>query len=238
MEVDPSNGATEADLVIPVPDVLVADWAGLANTFLPDPDTVRRCQDKAKAARILGDLAPRTYWVRETTGAGGRGARTEMAAQYLPGRNMSCELVFWHGELLGHFCKERLSYLVAHREANVTGHGTSLVSTCIPPGNLVHDAHLACKRLSTDGVPHGIFGVDFREDEWGIARITEVNAGRFLTASYVYFYRAGYNLPRLAVERALGLPETPLGPYPEGISIVRQIDHEPWVGRLTTKKVW
>jgi hypothetical protein len=156
-----------------------------------------------------------------------------MAAQYLPGRNMSCELVYWGwGAKVQCFAKERLSYAVGRREPNVGGVGTSMVSRCIAPGELFALADKAICGLCKDSDPRGIYGVDFREDEWGTPRITEINAGRFLTASYVYYYRTGYNLPRLMVEQYLRLEETPLAPYPEGIGIVRQIDHEPWVGRL------
>lgn len=235
MEVPQSRDHLSADLVIPVPDVLVREWAGMPNTFLPEAETIDRCQDKSKTARLLGDLAPHTYWVRETTGAGGRGARQEMAAQYLPGRNLSCELVYWSEDAVPLcFAKERLSYSVSHREPNVGGVGTSMVSRCIAPGILLHVADSAVRRLCKEGQPRGIFGVDFREDEWGTPRITEINAGRFLTASYVYYYRTGYNLPRLMVERCLGLERTELAPYPEGIGIVRQVDHEPWVGPLNS----
>ena len=42
--------------------------------------------------------------------------------------------------------------------------------------------------------------IDFKENKKGEPKITEVNAGRFLTASYVYYYLTDYNLPLLMVK--------------------------------------
>lgn len=223
----------EGDLVVPVPDSLVRLWAGRPRTFLPDEETIERCQEKHLTAKLLGDLSPLTYWVRDTHGAGGAGAAKldgRMAAEYLPGRNMSCELVYRRGELLGHFTKERLSYAVAYVEPEVRGIGSSAVSRCIGDTNVLRIAKEAVSRLVSE--PNGVFSVDFKEDAYGTPLITEINPGRFLTASYVFFERTRYNLPRLMVEAALGLPLTPLPAYPEGIGVIRQTDSLPWVGRL------
>ena len=220
----------QADLIVPVPDSLVRLWAGRPNTFLPSHDIVKLCQEKDNLAKLLGDLAPRTWWVRSTHGAGGYGAEKTMAADYLPGRNLSVELLYWHGDLKASFSKERISYSTREVEPNVAGVGQSMVSRCIIDSNAFEVARWAMARIGEE--PHGIFGVDLREDEFGEPKITEINPGRWLTASYVYYSRTGYNLPRLACEIALGLEPSPLPAYPEGVGIIRALDREPWVGRL------
>lgn len=230
IEAKQSNiGETEFDLVIPVPDCLVKSWSFMPKTILPHLDEVELCQDKVKCAEVLGDLAPQTYWVRATSGAGGAGSK--MASEYLPGRNISCELLYKDGKLYGYFMKHRLSYLVKRVEPSVfEGMGQSAVSVCINDKKILRLAKKAIKKISK--CPNGVYGIDFREDEKGRPKITEINAGRFLTASYVYFYSTGYNLPKRMVELALGLPLTPLGKYPEGIGIIRQIDKLPYVGKV------
>lgn len=223
----------EGDLILPVPDSLVRLYAGRPRTFLPPADVVERCQEKHLCAKLLGDLAPLTYWVRDTHGAGGAGAARldgRMAAEYLPGRNLSCEVLFFDGKLSAWFQKERLSYRANTVEQNVQGIGSSAVSRCIRDSNLLDMSLWALNRLTEK--PHGIFAIDFKEDRYGLPLITEINPGRWLTASYVYFYSTGYNLPRLACELAIGIEPTPLSDYPEGIACIRQTDSWPWVGRL------
>lgn len=236
--VDEQARGTDADLIIPTPDSLVLLYADKPGTFLPAKSVIETCQSKALTAKLLGPvLCPETYWVRETSGAGGAGARQEMASQYLPGRNISVELVYCTGVVWGHFVKERLSYSVKCIEPNVVGIGTSMVSRCIEAPEYVDLAKVAIAKLSGDGNEHGAFGVDFREDKYGRPYITEINAGRFLTASYVYYYRCGYNLPRLLVELALGMDVTPLTDYPVGNAVIRQFDSEPYVGPLAEEMV-
>jgi len=229
-ECELTTASETADLIVPMADSLVALWAACPRTFLPSASEVALCQDKSRLAKVLGDIAPLTYWVRDTHGAGGAGAKQVMAAEYLPGRNLSMELLYNRGELLATFQKERLSYSTIRPEPNVCGVGTSMVSRCVDDPASKEVCHWAMKRISAE--PHGVYAIDLRENEFGDPKITEINAGRFLTASYVYFYRTGYNLPRMMAEVALGLPVTPLSSYPLGVSIVRGYDREPWVGML------
>lgn len=210
------------DLMVPVPDAAVPRFVGKPKTLLPDKLTVEICQDKARCAAILGDLAPKTYWVRDTHGAGGKGA--QMASQFLPGKNFSCELAYFNGELIGHFIKERLSYSVKNNDGAMDKRGSSAVSVCVNNPIVLLRAKEAIGMIMDK--PHGAFGVDFKEDEYGVPLITEINPGRFLTASYTYFYSTGYNLP-LALVKAYFGEEYKLGKYPEGEMVIRQTDCSP-----------
>lgn len=215
------------DLCVPVPDSLVLKYAGKKNTLLPKKSEIALCQDKAACAKILGNLAPKTYWVRDTHGAGGAGA--QMASEYLPGRNFSCEVVYFHGEILGHFVKERLSYSVKGTDLPLDKRGSSAVSICRKDDLIAELALEAVNRVAKK--PHGAWGIDFKENEEKIPLITEVNAGRFLTASYVYFYMTDYNLP-LKLFKAYFDEDYTLGEYPANKGIIRQTDSLPWIGEL------
>ena len=226
MEVPEWKGE-EYDLKIVVPSKMILKDDHV-KTFLPTKEEIDLCWDKAKCAEALGYLAPKTYWVRDTTGSGGKGA--QMCSEYLPGRNISCEMVYYNGTLAGYFMKHRLSYSTGGVQEMVAGVGTSMVSTCIDELEILSIADRAVGKVSKK--PNGIFSVDLRENEAGEPKVTEINAGRFLTASYIYYHLTTYNLPRLYVELALGLDLTPLGEMPVGKSIIRQLDRRPWIGEL------
>lgn len=223
----------ESDMIIPVPDSLVKMYVQNPLCFLPDYSTVTLCQNKAACAKSLGNLAPITYWVRETTGAGGKGA--QMASEYLPGRNISVELIYKEGALIGSFMKERLSYKVGSVEHSVIGVGSSAVSKCIWEEEFAECAKAAVLRITDQ--PHGIFGVDMQCNAEGSPRVTEINPGRFLTASYE-FYQTSYNLPKLVVEKFLGLVVSPLAPYPIGMVTIRQTGQESWYGHEDEIRKW
>jgi hypothetical protein len=226
-----STDSRLADLVIPVPDPLVKKWAGSDIAFLPTAQEVEVCQDKGETARLLGSLAPFVYWVRDTHGAGGKGA--QMASEYLPGRNFSCEIVYKHGNIIGHFIKERLAYDLKGSPDPLFQRGSSAVSICIQDKGILKLANAAVWRIANhcQTKPNGVYGVDMKANVDGAVKVTEINAGRFLTASYVYFYSTDYNLP-LAMVKAFFNEKYKLGAYPQGIGVIRQTDQLPYVGQL------
>lgn len=236
-EIDPlaSGAITLSDMVIPIADPLVKKWADSDLCFLPSREIVEICQDKAKTAQLLSDLAPKVFWVRDTVGAGGSGA--QMAQELLPGRNHSAELLYNRGVLIGHFIKERLAYDIKGRKDPLWQRGSSVVSICVREPGLLYFAEEAVRKVHQDRhVPHGVFAVDFKDNEQGEPKITEINPGRFLTASYPFFYSRGYNLPMLMVKTFFG-EKYELGPYPEGWGVIRQQDSLPkWFSPGQTKE--
>ena len=218
----------EYDLVIPVADSMIGNIdSHLNKMMLPEKEQIEICQDKAKCSELLGDLAPKTYWVRDTKGAGGQGA--QMCSDYLPGDNYSCELIYNNGECLGGFTKQRISYSTIKEDLPLEKRGSSMVSVCVDNEDITRRAMEAIERIG--GIPNGAYGVDFKCTEDGTPLITEINPGRFLTASYVYFYETGYNLPLKLYMSYFGedyeLPE-----YPVGVGVIRCVDSKPWVGQL------
>lgn len=227
-EIDPDSTSIHfCDLVVPVPDTLVRKWAGSDICFLPGGGEVELCQDKAATAKVLGGLAPVTYWVRDTHGAGGAGA--QMASEYLPGRNYSCELLYKDGSLLGYFMKERLAYDLKGSKEPTHQRGSSMVSVCIDDQSILTTCLRAVSMVSRR--PHGVYAIDLKENAEGIPKITEINPGRFLTASYVFFYSTGYNLPLAMVKAYFDEPYV-LGPYPTGTMVIRGVDQLPYVGKI------
>lgn len=209
------------DMVVPVPDAAVLKYADCDLSYLPPRHVIELCQDKGEFAKRIGDLAPKLLWIRDTHGAGGKGA--QMASEYLPGRNISVESVFWQGRYCHSFMKERLSYRTNMVDHNVNGIGSSAVSKCIWDKEYYDVAQEAIDRVVKKRKDkHGVFGVDLRGDENGKPKVTEINAGRFMTASYAFFTR--YNLPLFFcrqflhddVQGSLG------GEYPLGYVAIRQ----------------
>lgn len=239
----------QADMIIPTPDKLVHKFAGGGKMegepsslcFLPDLKQIELCQDKAKCAEVLGDLAPKTYWVRDTVGAGGKGA--QMASEYLPGKNVSVELLYYQGEEIGRFVKERVSYSLISKTTGLDDRGSSVVSVCRDKCHpAVAQAWAAMKRITkaTKTKPHGFYGIDMKQAEVGILgdyKVTEINAGRLLTASYIYFYKTGYNLALAGVKAFFG-ESYELGEYPEGYGILRTMDKEPLLFPPEETRTW
>jgi len=221
MECEPENiGMLNCDMVVPIADKLVAKYADCDLCFLPPKEVIERCQDKATTAKLLGNLAPKTYWVRDTQGAGGKGA--QMCSEYLPGDNYSVEVIYNHGKFKASFMKKRLSYRVGSVDHNVTGIGTSAVSICVWDEAIHQIALDAIDRVSEGYTKHGIYGVDLKENEEGEVRVTEINPGRFMTASYAFYQL--YNLPLLACQLFLGEHPASLDKYPLGYTVIRQND--------------
>lgn len=226
-----------ADMILPLPDKAVASRYGDSDlSFTPSSTQIELCQDKAKCAEVLGDLAPITYWVRETHGAGGKGA--QMASEYLPGRNISVEFCYFNDKEIGFFMKERLSYSIAGSKEPTHQFGTSFVSVCILDKQILNKARRALNKVAMMTLTplHGFYGVDFKEGEHGF-KITEINAGRLLTASYCYYYLTDYNLLLAGVANFLG-DKYELGDYPEGYGLIRQMDQEPYLFTPKETKTW
>lgn len=223
-----------SDLILTLPDSRIRDSVRDGAHFLPPKEQIELCQDKAKTAEILGDLAPKTYWLRDTVGAGGKGA--QMLTGYLPGRNFSHEFVFFNGECLAEFQKERVSYAVKGKTEGLENRGSSAVSVCTWYDTVTDAATAALNRLPA--TLHGFYGVDLKEDENGVPRVTEINAGRLLTASYCYFYLTGYNLPLIGVKAYFGEELPPLPDYPVGFGLIRQVGQEPRLFPPEVTKAW
>jgi len=144
-----------------------------------------------------------------------------VAEEYLPGRDLSWASLWHNGRLIADFARERLEYLYPHlTPEGLTG--TPTRARIIQDLDLQNTAARAV--LAVDQEPHGIFCVDLREDEEGIPRPTEINAGRFSTKLGLWsLYRPESNMVAAAVDLAL-TGECEWKPLPEGLRLARHID--------------
>ena len=143
----------------------------------------------------IGDFIKIPFWVRAGHGAGAKGSlkinnmddlkgwiklnphiKDFIASEYLPGRIYACKLLFYEGEAIRASCAERFDYLLA--QASPSG-----ISGMCSRGRLVNNKEIVEKSIKALKVisdsckqkPHGMFTVDYREDEYGNPKITEIN---------------------------------------------------------------
>lgn len=152
-----------------------------------------------------------------------------MVAEFLPGGNFACNLLFSDDELLKVGCYERLEYFGAH--LIVSG-----VSGNISRGRLVNDPRLpAAGERAIRAIAHqfgerahGLFTVDLREAADGSPKITEINIRH--TAATSALAAGGANLAEAQVLASLGRREE-IGEVavtvPEDQVILRDIDGPP-----------
>ena len=157
------------------------------------------------------------------------GIRHFMLAEYLPGRNFACHLLYDQGRIVKIACYERTEYFMARTSVSgITGN--------ISKGRLINDERLvnaADKAVvailrKTKETMHGIVAVDFCESADNKPMITEINL-RHVAATYS-FAAAGFNLAEAQLLLTLGRREE-LGPkeatYSESNMILRDIDGAP-----------
>jgi biotin carboxylase len=175
--------------------------------------------------RQLGDARP--LWCRARTGAGGLGAlpvRTPeharswirywgdmrgmqanafILSEYLPGRDFGCQSVWKDGEMILLKTYERLSYLGTGSQPAEGSSIAALAKTVIEPrvaDACVKAIHLLDRRAS------GVFSVDLKENAKGVPCITEINIGRFSSATNIVDLVGRYNMATIFVRLATGQP--------------------------------
>ncbi|RLE56086.1 MAG: hypothetical protein DRJ40_06680 [Thermoprotei archaeon] len=209
--------------------------------------------------RVVKDLGGRV-WVRARKGAGGRlslpcTSSTEVklwielwsrrgipiedfiVQEYLPGRDLAWDSLWYNGELIMSFVRERIHYIFPHiSPSRVTG--TPTVSKIVRYDKVNEICVRAVKALCDK--PQGFFCIDLKEDSEGNPRITEVNIKAHTTvglwsfvASRVLKLPPYYNMVYTYVKLGLG-DEVPLSEipkfdiYPE-ITLLRHIDCGVWI---------
>lgn len=179
-------------------------------------------------------------WLRALYGSGGRGAlRTSdqilaerwvehwngwgnfIASRYAGSRMFTWLSVWNEGEPIGGQMRERLYW--EYRDLSPSGvTGYTGAQRTVLRDDLVK---LAISSITAvDRAPHGPYGVDMLIGDDGVARITEVQGGRFFVSTH-FLATCGLNLPLLAVlatmkDHRLGAfvpPENRLSPIQAGI---------------------
>lgn len=135
-----------------------------------------------------------------------RGWGKMAASVYLPGANVSWMGLFADGVLIAAGARERLEYVLPHvSPSGITG--APAVSRTIDREDVCATGEASVRAI--DPAPHGVYFVDLKEDSEGVARVTEINAGRCGTTVMAYT-SAGFNFPAALVDVALGQPMVPI----------------------------
>ena len=239
-----------------------------ARTFLPSAETVLICQDKflsyerwhaagltvpetmvvhseADLRRAFGDFGGH-LWLRDSTGAGGRGALPvhdlDTARSWLDLRQgwgsytaselLEPETITWmsiwrNGVLVLAQGRKRLYWELSKvSQSGVTGATGAAITVSDPQVDEIAMAAV----LAIDPEPDALFGVDLTYDRSGIPNPTEINIGRFFT-THLFFTELGVNMPYVFVKLACDepLPEIPqkLNPAKPGMVWIRGMDFEP-----------
>ena len=184
-------------------------------------------KDMKQITGIFRQLGKRPVWCRVRSGAGALGAlpvRTPeharnwirywkemrgvpvnsfVLSEYLPGRDFGCQCLWKDGELVLIKTYERLSYLGTGSQASQVSSVAALAKTVYEP-KVVDTCVRAIRSL--DAKASGVFSIDLKENARGIPCITEINAGRFSSATNIFDLVGKQNMAKTFVRLAQDLP--------------------------------
>jgi len=159
------------------------------------------------------------HWVNLWMKKKGVSERDFIVQEYLPGRDIAWDSLWYNGELVTSFARERLEYIFPHvSPSRVTG--TPLVSRIIEDSVVNEVAVEAVKAL--DEKPHGFFCLDMKEGKDEKPYVTEINIKVHTTLplwSYIavsHFKMPHWaNIPYLYVKLGLNHDEMSLNEIPK-----------------------
>lgn len=178
-----------------------------------------------RGAVLVEDLQQAQAWCELN-----RDIETYMAAEYLPGRNLACLMLFEEGRVMKRASYERLTYFM-HR-VSVSG-----ITGNISEGQLIHHpeaeavAEQAVMTLAAQSAEtmRGMVTVDLRCDSSGRPRVTEINL-RQVAAASAFAEEPGANLAEAQLLLTLGRANL-LSPhrieFPPHNRLLRDIDGQP-----------
>jgi carbamoyl-phosphate synthase large subunit len=233
---------------------VVAEWLREHDVPVPATCAIESLDDLDEAFARLG--SPPRLWCRSRSGADSRGAapvkRPEQArswiaywaemrgmspsgfvlAEYLPGRDYACQMLWRGSQLVLVKTYERLDYVGGASRPSGTASRPSLAKSVREPA--VVEIGMAAIR-AVDPLPNGAYDVDLKEDAHGTPRVTEINAGRLLSSQTIFDLSGRYNMSAVYVQLAMERPVDIDDPYDvvEGDYMVRDVDLLPTVINTT-----
>lgn len=165
-------------------------------------------------------------WIRYWKEMRGVPTSSFILSEFLPGRDFGCQSLWKEGRLALVKTYERLSYLG-------TGSNPSQVSSVAALAKTVSERRVVkiCEKAvrALDPKASGVFSVDLREDAQGVPCITEINAGRFSSATNIFDLTGKYNMAVTYIYLALGEPVTIREEYDavEDYYMLRDVDLPP-----------
>jgi len=190
-----------ADLPVPKSKIIKNEEQLMANTWLRPRLPI---SGGAKQAIYAQTEKQAKEWIKKYDGWG-----NFIMSEYLPGRIYGFDSLWKKGKLIGYQLKERMKYLSSG--TNLVGYGTAIIRTC--DNEKIVDTCIQAI-LALDKTPDGCFSVDLRENKEGVACLTEINAGRFLTTSLWLFAEAGHSLPLRYIDMCFDKEITHTDPLP------------------------
>jgi carbamoyl-phosphate synthase large subunit len=187
------------------------------------------------AAAPVPDPARARGWIELWSQVRGVDARAFMLAEYLPGRDFAAQSLWRAGRLVLIKTTERLAYVDGAARLSGTSSVASIHKTVRDERlvDVVRRAVLAVDRTAT-----GAFSVDLKEDAEGRPRVTEINAGRFLSGTTIFDEVGRYNMSATYVRLGTGR-YTGGGDIYDAVSghyVVRDLDTPPRV--FGTDEFW
>ena len=247
----------KAETYLPKPASIMPDkleiYNALSKLNVPVPKTVAiaSLEDVERAFSEIGS----PLWIRAKSGAGGRlGLKVDNPEQakhwielntlqhraaivdfilqeYLPGRDLAFDSLWFRGRLVTSYARERLEYILKHVSlSGITG--TPAIARTVGDEKLNQVSVDAVRAL--DSEPHGFFSVDIKENVDGEPVVTEVDGKWHTTAPlWGYAFAKAFNKPELNIAHQylmLGLNESlnvnlpTFNLFPTDYYLIRQID--------------
>jgi predicted ATP-grasp superfamily ATP-dependent carboligase len=248
---------TKVKTYLPKPTSIMPDKLEIHNALaenhvrVPKTVEVNSFEDIDRAFSEIG----KPLWIRARRGAGGRlGLKVETPEQathwvelnrlqhraeiadfviqeYLPGRDLAFDSLWFKGHLVTSYCRERLEYFLKHISlSGITG--TPTIARTLINEKVNRIGMEAVKAL--DSQPHGFFSTDLKEDASGNCVVTEVDGKWHTTAPlWGYAFAKTLNKPELNLTYQYltlalnGTADADLPNYnlfPENYYLVRQLD--------------
>jgi carbamoyl-phosphate synthase large subunit len=248
---------TKVKTYLPKPTSIMPDKLeihdALAKKHVRVPKTVEitSFEDIDRAFSEIG----KPLWIRARRGAGGKlGLKVEtpeetkhwvelnrlqhragisdfIIQEYLPGRDLAFDSLWFKGRIVTSYCRERLEYFLKHISlSGITG--TPTIARTLVDEKVNRIGVEAVKAL--DSEPHGFFSTDIKEDASGNCAVTEVDGKWHTTAPlWGYAFAKALNKPELNItyqylRLALdGVADADLPNYnlfPADYYLVRQLD--------------
>lgn len=148
--------------------------------------------------------------------------------EYLPGRDFNVQALCSKGTLVLIKMCERLSYLNADHHPSGMASTPAVAKTVWEPA-AIETCRAAVRAIDPEA--SGVFSVDLKEDEKGVACITEINAGRFCMITNIHDFTGRHNMAATYVKVALGEASGVDNPYDAAGEhyLVRDLDTLPTI---------
>lgn len=197
------------DKGLPVPLTCpVTHLDGIHELFRQLPRAARvwcrtRSGGDSRAATPVKNPEQARSWISYWEEMRGVPAASFTLSEYLPGRDFACQSLWNQGQLILIKTYERLAYFGGESRPSGVASQSALAKTVFEP-RVVEVSAEAVRALDENA--SGAFDVDLKEDASGIPRITEINAGRFITGASLFDLTGKHNMALTYVRLALGEP--------------------------------